>query len=124
MSIHVADRCNCPMLQTITNPNSKLFPLRTSLHLAMLSYEHRPICVHFDCRSGTYVNVILRVGANTTVTRLLLTRCDCRYLLHIVLSTVQFAMTNVKLAWDKTRCHAFAICHRTILIASSSAYVA
>lgn len=36
---------------------------------------------------------------------------------HIVLSTVQFIMTNVRLAWDKTRCHAFIVYHRTYFIA-------
>lgn len=47
---------------------------------------------------------------NTTATRLFLTRCDgCRSAYRIVLSTVQFRMTYVTLAWDKTRCHAFAI---------------
>lgn len=35
---------------------------------------------------------------------------------HIVLSTVQFVMTNVRLAWDKTRCHAFIVYHRTYFI--------
>lgn len=104
----------CPMLQTII-ANSEL-SLGTSLHLATLSHEHCPICVHFDCHFGTqWVYNIAWAGTwrwqdcswpvvTTTVTY------------HIVLSTVQFVMTNVRLAWDKTRCHACIVYHRTYFI--------
>lgn len=78
----VADRCNIVQCCETIIANSEL-SLGTSLHLATLSHEHCPICVHFDCHFGTHVSVQHCVSGNTTVTRLLLTRCDdCRYISH------------------------------------------
>lgn len=112
----------CPMLQTITIANSEL-SFGTSLHLAMLSHEHCPICVHFNCHFGTHVSVQYCVGANTTVTRLLLTRCDdCRYISHCFINRT-IVMTNVRLAWDKTKCPAFIVYHRVVFHSISSAHV-
>lgn len=128
---HVADRCNCPMLQTITPYSERPPPLwGHHPHLAMLPPLSTGQFVYISTGVLRHARVQFRVGANTTVTSLLLTRSGrlCRLITtppppptspHCFIDRTISNDERVRLAWDKTRCHAFAICHRTSLICIS-----